>query len=117
MRQIDIIYHVLNLLIRVYVSKVLRATLGIIDLLHAFFLGFQHFNYWRPGSKIYSAVLAVNPKMLTPRVRLRSITLRLMEDTVDGSEILRETQLRLVVSPIFYRVFIHSWLFGFFHQQ
>ena len=58
-----------------------------------FFGGFQHFNYWRPGSKIR--------KCWPPGYDWGQVTLRLMEDTVDGSEILRETQLRLVVSLIF----------------
>ena len=39
--------------------------------------------------------------------------------TVDGSEILQTHQLRLVVSPIIYRVFIHPRVvvWDFFHQQ
>ena len=101
-----IIYHVLNLLIRVYVSKVLRATLGIIDLLHAFFLGvptFQLLETWKQ-----------DPKMLTPRVRLRSGHLE-----VDGRYCWwfrnpARNPVEVGSFSDFYRVFIHLWLFGFF---
>ena len=85
---------------------------SLICFMH-FFGGFQHFNYWRPGSKIYSAVLAVSPKMLTPRVRLRSDHLE-----VDGRYcwwLRNPARNRVEVGSFsdFYRVFIHPWLFVF----